>query len=267
MSIYNKNGTLKPLLKSRVKREMEACCGNWLRWENFWRTDRSEFSDPERGMLAQVSTEAFPTNALILRTLIEEVSGKNTVVWNGLPKKPFTYHEVFNYDYVSLMLFVKDKRGVPTKEFLTFLYTEIMRENYPILDDDLYAVYRDMRIRSDLVSEVYQLIASKKQVWKAAPEKITDDLCDQWEAALSMDGSSDDYLDIPSAPSRRLLTLWLRDRPKEAFPWQQSKQVIRWAKYIKRLQAKLVALPKLATLSTSLQSLPNAVLQTLSQYK
>ena len=267
MSIFNKNGTLQPLPKSRVNAEMEEYCGNWLRWENFWRTDTSKFSDPERGAIIYINTEFFPTNATILRRLIEDVSGKNSVRWNGLPRKPFTYDGLSSHYYVSLMLFVRDEQGKPTKEFLTFLYTQIMRDNYPILDSDLHEAYREPAILADIASDMYSLAKDEKQVWKASPEKITYYLFDQWDIARSdTDVYPDMSPEIPPGPPQELIMRWLQKWPKERQAGRRTELVKEWQTYRDKLQAKLVSLPKLDTLNTSLRSLPNAVLQTLSQY-
>ena len=172
---YKKDGSLAMPAKKALNEAMNHDAGNWLRWKDFWRIDKSRFADPERGIIAYVSTEYTISNAILTRALVKSAAGsEKDIVWNGLPGQPFCYEKTV--EYVSVMFFVRDEKSRPTLEYLMHKALETCRQDTLWLDE-MDFVYRE-RIRCRIQAiELLESLLWKSQAWyfpPSADEQVTE---------------------------------------------------------------------------------------------
>ena len=172
---------------------MEQDAGNWLRWENFWRIDKSRFADPERGMIAYLSTEYTISDAILTRALVRAVAGyEKNIVWNGLPGKPFRYEETGGY--VSAMFFVKDEWGRPTAEYLAYKALDALGQDSLWLDDLDFARREWMRCRIRAI-EFLEYLLRRSEAWDF-PESADERITEAWHEQEKEESGHEEYADM-----------------------------------------------------------------------
>ena len=166
--VFYSRGGLQKISKTAILQEAREYCGNWLQWENFWRIDKSIYSDPARCTLVYWPLW-YRSSALVLRTLMDAAFEQDlsapVPVWNGrhpgAGDDPLQFHFDELQEYVSLMLFVRQPHAkplIPTLPYLVYRCVEAKYKSASEMLDPICAKYFDwdchIFVLEDLLSQL-----------------------------------------------------------------------------------------------------------------